>query len=329
MRFLFVGFMSLIFQGAAFSQCCSPGNPAGGTTNLGILDKKSFRMISFYQYSFSEGYWEGNKKSGFSFVKNASHNYAGFVLGYGLLNKLTFETELGYFINRSQTYNIKPAFTNTGFGFNNAYTSLKYNLISKTETLLEWTIGAGAKVPFTRKYQMVNNSELPKDVQPSTHAFGTIAQSFLYKGFSMDKIKIFLINRFETNAPDSKNFKFGNLLISSLFLTKQIGKSNFTAILQARHEYRTKDISNVNNAGFAGYFATGTYVNSSGGQLVFIAPQINYSIAKKWNLSLLADFPVYRYYNGTQLGNKFAFAIYLSRDIEGKCEVKEEKNQPQ
>jgi hypothetical protein len=295
----------------------------GGTTNIGIMDKKAFRVISLYRHSYSEGYYKGSKKSDFNFVKNATYNYTGLVLAYGLFNKLTIETELGYYINKSQTYNIEPAFTNTGFGFNNAYASLKYNLISKTEKPFEWTIGAGAKIPFTKKYQIVDNSELPKDVQPSTHAFGTVTQSFLYKGFPKKKIKIFLINRFETNSLDNKNFKFGNSLMSSFFFTKQIGKSNFTAILQARHEYRTKDINNVNNAGCAGCFATGTYVNSSGGQLIFIAPQINYTIAQKWNLSLLADLPVYRNYNGTQLGNKFAFAVYLSRDFGGKCVVKE------
>lgn len=304
----------------AFSQCCSPGNPIGGTTNIGILDKKTFRLIAFYRYSYSDGYYKGSKKSNSSFVKDAKFNYAGLVLSYGLLNKLTIETELGYFINKSQTYNVDPLYTNTGYGLNNGVFSLKYNLISKKEKPLEWTIGVGVKFPFIKKYQIVNNVELPRDVQPSTNAFGIVAQSFLYKGIPEKKMKLFFINRFETNYPDYKYFKYGNFLSSSLFLTKSLGNSDFTAIIQVRHEYRGKDLTNAN---VQSPFANGDIVKASGGNLIFIAPQINYTFAKKWNLSLLADIPVYRYYNETQLGNKFSVALYLSRDFGGKCEKKE------
>jgi hypothetical protein len=312
---------SLIFVSAidANSQCCSPGNPVGGTTNIGILDKKAFRIISFYRHSYSEGYYENDHKSDFSFVKNGNFNYAGLVLGYGISDKMTIETELGYFINKTQVYSIENASSNKGFGFNNALVSAKYNLIGKPEKSFEWTVGLGAKFPFTAKYKVVNNVELPRDVQPSTHAFGIVAQSFLYKGFPEKGLKIFLTNRSELNFPDSKDFKAGNILQSSVFILKRFRSSNWTGIIQLRHEYRAKDIG---NSTCFSCFASGTKVNSSGGQFLFIAPQINYTIAKKWNISLLADLPFYRYYNGTQLGNKYAFAVYLSRDFGGNCEVK-------
>lgn len=319
MRFFIVVLIGFIFQGTAFSQCCSPGNPVGGTTNIGVIDKGALRLISFYRYSESSGYWQGSKKSDFSFVKNSKYNYAGIVLGYGLLNKLTIETELGYFISKSQTYNIEPSFTSKGFGFNNAVLSLKYNLISKSEKPFEWTVGLGGKIPFTTNYKIVNNIELPRDVQPSTHAFGIVAQSFLYKGFPEKGLRLFFTNRYELNYPDIKKFKYGNALFNSFFVAKRIKQSNWTVIAQVRYQFLAKDITNAN---CASCFATGSYINSSGGHLVYIAPQINYTIAKKWNLSVLADIPVYRYYNGTQLGNKFAVALYLSRDFGGKCEVK-------
>lgn len=310
-RIFFFTVSFLFFQETAFSQCCSPGNPVGGTTNIGILDKKAFRVISFYRYSESSGYWQGNKKSDFNFVKNANFNYAGMVLAYGLLNKLTLETELGYYINKSQTYNIEPSYTNRGYGLNNGVFSIKYNLVSKTEKPFEWTAGLGAKFPFTNQYQIVNNVELPRDVQPSTHAFGVVAQSFLYKGFPEKGLRLFFINRYEGNYPDQQRFKFGNSFLSSFFIAKRINESNWAVIVQARHEFRTKDVRDA-----------GTNINSSGGNLIFVAPQINYTIAKKWNISFLADLPVYRNYNGTQLGNKFAFAFYLSKDFGGKCQQK-------
>lgn len=300
-------------------QCCSAGNPVGGTTNMGILDSGAVRVITFYRYSKSQGYWYGMSKSNFSFVKEADFNYAGMVLAYGLTNEITLEAETGYFINKSQTYDITPTYTNKGFGLSNAIVSLKYNLISETKKPVEWTVRLGAKIPFSTKYQVVDNVELPRDVQPSTNTYGIVAQSFLYKNTPEYSAKWFIINRFETNTPDIKNYRYGNAFITSFFITKQLGNSNWTAILQARHEYRSKDVKKVIENKYLGFVTTGAVVNFSGGNLVFAAPQINYTIAQKWNVSLLADIPVFRYYNGIQLGNKYSFALYLSRDF-GKKE---------
>ena len=136
-------------------------------------------------------------------------------------------------------------------------------------------------------------------------------------------MKLFMTNRFESNTPDVKNFRYGNALISSLFITKQIKTSNWTVILQLRHEYRSKDVKTVLDSKFLGLVTSGYMVDFSGGNLVFVAPQINYTIAQKWNLSLLTDIPVFRYYNGIQLGNKYSFALYLSRTFGKKeCEIK-------
>lgn len=318
MKLFITIFFSVFFQIVIFAQCCSPGNPVGGTSNIGILDKKTIRLISFYRSSLSQGYWNGSTKSNYNFVKSGQFNYTGITLGYGLLKKLTFETELGYFINKTQNYNTQPTITAKGFGLNNAVISIKYNLIKKAEKPFEWTIGTGGKIPFTRKFQLADNVELPRDVQPSSNAFGVVGQSFLYKGFPEKKMRLFFINRYEINFSDIKNYKYGNALFNSFFISKQIKQSNWAVIIQVRYEYRAKDNTNTNFD-----FTKGTPIGSTGGSLVFIAPQINYSIAKKWNISLLADVPVFRYYNGTQLGNKFAFALYLSRDF-GKttCIVK-------
>jgi len=317
-------FISLFFLKTVLAQCCTPGNPVGGTTQIGILDKKAFRAISFYRYSFSEGYWEGNKRTENSFVKNGKFNYAGLMLDYGLSNKVNIETEIGYFISKSQTYNLDPPFTSNGFGFNNAVLSLKYNLINNTAYPIEWTIGGGAKIPFKKKYLSVDNVELPRGVQPSTHAFGFATQSLLFKDFPKIGLLLILINRFENNFTDIKNYQYGDILFSSLFTAKKLGKSNCTTILQIRHEWRDQDIVSGSGIFPTSLSKKGTRVLASGGNLIFIAPQINYSIGQKWNISFLADLPVYRFYNGAQMGNKFAFACYLSRDFAGKCEANEE-----
>ena len=177
----------------------------------------------------------------------------------------------------------------------------------------------GIKFPFKTEYQIVDNVELPRDVQPSTASNGIVVQSFLNKDISKRNMKLFLINRFESNTPDVKDFRYGNSLINSFFITKQIKQSNWTAILQVRHEYRSKDIKTVVKSSYMGLVTEGVVVDFSGGNLLFVSPQINYTIAQKWNISLLADMPVFRLYNGVQLGNKYSFALYLSR-VFGKKE---------
>lgn len=57
-----------------------------------------------------------------------------------------------------------------------------------------------------------------------------------------------------------------SVLNNSLFLTRKFGTSKFTGTVQVRYEWRGKDTND--NA----------IVASSGGQFVFISPQINYSL---------------------------------------------------
>lgn len=320
-------FFFLIFYSTSnYGQCCSAGNPVGGTTNLGILDSGTVRAISFYRHSTSEGYWDGASKSDFDFVSKANFNVAGLTLIYGISDDMNLEAEFGYYFNKSQTYNVTPEFTNKGHGLSNAVISLKQNVVSKTKKSFEWTLGLGLKFPFSKKYQVVDNVELPRDVQPSTTSYGLVLQSFFHKPLPKKDIKLFLISRFESNTPDVKNFRYGNALINSFFITKQIKKSNWTAILQARHEFRSKDVRTVIQTEYLGLVTNGVVVDYSGGNLIFLSPQVNYTIAKKWNISLVGDIPLYRNYNGIQLGNKYSLAVYLSRDFgsSNSCEVEEE-----
>lgn len=308
---------------SSYGQCCSAGNPIGAAANIGILDSGAVRIIFNFRNSVSEGYWEGSSKSSFGYVKKASFNATGLTLSYGLSKGLNIEGEFGYYINKSQTYNLDPEFENVGFGLSNGIISLKQNLILKPKTPLEWTIGAGVKFPFSEDFQEVNNVELPRDVQPSTNSYGVVLQSFFYRGLKKKRMKFILVNRFESNTPDIKNFRYGNLLVNSLFLTKQIKKSNWTSILQLRHEYRARDIRTVVESSYLGFVTSGSVVEYSGGNLAIISPQINYSLGEKWNISVLTDIPVLRSYNGIQLGNKYSFAFYLSYDIgnQDSCEV--------
>ena len=56
-------------------------------------------------------------------------------------------------------------------------------------------------------------------------------------------------------------------------------------------------------------------VESSGYNIVYMIPHLNYNFSKKWYISLNADIPVYRFYNGIQLANKLAVSVRMSYSL--------------
>lgn len=300
MRLILPLFLCVIVWNKAASQCCT-ANPVAGNVNVGILNKKSFRAILYYRYNFSDAFYEGSKRSGFN-AKSASYNYTGTILAYGLTNKITLEAELGYFINKSEVLNTIPAYTLKRWGFNNSVISAKHIFYKNGANEIEITGVVGAKIPFNTKPLEVDGVQLPQTIHPSTGAYGGVAQLFLYKGYVKQGFRLFLLHRFETNTANAIKYRYGNSYVTSLFFSKSINHY-WTGILQVRNESRGKDVRENKT------------ISASGGYTFFLSPQINYSIAQKWNISALTDFPIYRYYNGTQLSNKYAFSVNITRDF--------------
>ncbi len=303
------------------AQCFgSPGNPVAGTSNAGSLQKKLFRTSLYHRYSYSDTYRTGSKITGFSLYEKANYNYLGLTLAYGLTDKITIESETGYFVNKTIHYNsslILPEseYTKSGFGLSHTLISLKYLIIPDNKHPIRWAIGAGGRIPLRQQPQYENNSLLPQDVQPSNMAFGIALQSFFVHENSFKGRRIFLINRYEYYFENSQQFQWGQVLYNSLFYSKRLHfkqqwlTENWTGILQLRHEYRTHNYN---------YLLTSPKVAGSGNNLIFITPQLNYTHHEILNISFLADIPVYQYYNETQLSNKFSFTLNITRDFPPK-----------
>jgi hypothetical protein len=297
--FLFL-LLFLLFTGSEISaQCCAQGSPAPGTSNAGIIDAGSLRVISFYRYSYADKYYIVNKPAEFNFLQKSDYHYWGNLLSYGITKKITAETELGYYIQKKQVINNDPPVELSGHGLNNIVVSLKYPLLKSIIKNYEWSLGAGLKIPLQKTPVVKDNVRLPVDVQPSTLAYGNVFQSFLYKGLKNDSIKLFLINRLELNYENELSYRYGNSFSTSLFVAAPAIKS-VTGILQLRHEYKLMNRSFDKK------------LINTGGHIAFISPQINYSFGK-WNASFLVDFPVWRHYNGTQLGNKYSLTLNVVR----------------
>lgn len=283
----------------ASAQCCSPGNPVSGSEYVGILPKKTLRTITYYRHSFSDTYYEGSEVSDYQGTESG-YDFIGEVLSYGILKKLTAEAELGYYLTKYQDSDVLDEFRT--HGFSNATLSVKYAVL-KTKQDMELTLGAGAKLPVSRKVFMDEYGvPYPQEIQPSTGAFGFAGQVFFYKGFNEKKWRVIFQGRYEINGYNEEDYRFGDALFMSVFLGWNFIE-NWAATVQLRNEYRWEDWQ-----GETRYLVTG-------GDILYFSPQISHTFKHDITLSLNGDIPVFRNYNGVQLGPKYAVGLSVVKDF--------------
>ena len=299
-KVLIILILSFTCYGSYVAQCCGGCNPIGGNTNQGTLPKFMLQINTYFKHGYSEGYMHNDSPSNFKFVKNANNDYVGMQLGYGIFNRLTAEVEFGYYINRTQNFQIQTYnYVLNGYGGSSVTLSTKYNLIKDTARDIEFTVGVGVKMPWSKQQQIVNGVVLTEDVQPSNGAYGLVIRSFLFKAYDRTNVKLFLMNSISINGTSNNNYKEGNTYLTSLFASKTL-KRNWTGILQLRNEIRD----------YA--YRDAIKVASSGGYRFLLIPQINYNIKKKYNISVLYELPIYQYYYGIQLKDQYAFSVNLN-----------------
>ena len=190
----------------------------------------------------------------------------------------------------------------TGYGMSNGGLNLKYGIFIKPVKQIELTAGAGFRYPFTTNPQMVDGVQLNRDIQPSTNAFSVNGMVFFSKGFPDISLRLFTIDRYDYNFPDKVPYKYGNILMNSIFVAKKVVKY-FFAIVQIRNEFKTRDTYKGNDQVNTGY------------DILSVSPQLSYSIAGKWNVTLVCDLPLYKNYKDRQLTPAYAYALSLTRDF--------------
>jgi hypothetical protein len=291
----------------AASQCFSSANPVGGSSNLLVLDKKSFRFVGFYRHAYSNRYFEKSSKSDFNQVNDANYNYGGAILAFGFFQKLTLETEWGYFFNKTYHFNVPAGTDLSGCGFYNTVVSGKFRIFTDYARRFYISGSVGAKIPLMLEPKVKNGITLPVDLQPSSNAFGSVLQLFFVKENSESGMRYFLISRYEYNLPNRNDYRLGYAFLTSFFVSKHLPDhwlpGDWTAIIQLRNESRAPNRRE------------GMTEVATGGTIFLLSPQVNYNILEKWNVSLILDIPVYQYLNGIQLAYNYAITVNLSRDI--------------
>ena len=134
--------------------------PIGGTTNIGIIKEKYFRLMTFYKFSYGNTYYQGSEKASQGIVNYYSSNYLAFVLGYGLLKNFTVETEIGGFPDKTQDISGVKYY---GSGLSHILLSAKYGLFQDTTNEFEITLGLGGRIPL-----QTDSNSVPMHIRSST-----------------------------------------------------------------------------------------------------------------------------------------------------------------
>ncbi|MFC2131276.1 hypothetical protein ACFLSQ_07565 [Bacteroidota bacterium] len=296
-KILFVLALIILLPVSSNSQCGCVGGAAiggltliGGTANAGVLREDYFRTTLFYSYAFGNQFYRADSYADKDQVDYYETHYSGLLAAYGLTDALTIESEIGYFPQKMQDYDIGKIQSS---GFSHVIISAKYNVFNSIVNETEVTLGGGGKIPLG-----ISESIDYQYVHSSSGAFGINFQAFLHKGYKKQGLHLFLINRSEYNLKNKNNFQYGASYNTSFFVTKAL-LDNLTGLLEIRNDIREKDkIQDI-------------IQKNTGGLFFHISPQLNYTIGS-FNISALFDYPFYQYYNGYQLGNNYSIALNLT-----------------
>jgi hypothetical protein len=296
----------LIFNvSAASAQCCSAGNPFF-YGELSSLSKNKLQFVVGYKYSTSHQYYTKDSPLDIDFVDKAYFNFLTIQTIYGLSERFTIQADLGYFINKSETY-IKDDWDNlTGNGLGDANVSIKYVAYSNYKRKIKLIPSLGVTLPIGVFDQEIDNVKLPITVQPSSGSFKYQLGFYATKGSVNNKFNYTIYSMFEyAQLIDSKNFyyKYGNQFLLSVLTSYKVS-GNFSVALEARSENRGKSLRNNDQT-----------VESSGYNIVYLVPHLSWSINKSIYLAVNTDLPIYKYYNGIQLSNTYSVSARISYSI--------------
>ncbi|MFO7869284.1 MAG: hypothetical protein R6U95_08315 [Bacteroidales bacterium] len=295
--------ISLSFTQAQAQCFANPGNPVGGTANLGVMKHHMLRVSGLYLYSQSNTYFEGNTKyTGPKEVYSDAHyHYGQLVCAYGILPTLTIESETGYFFNKTSTYTIN-SLSQSGKGLSNTTVSLKTELYANQDSRTSVACALGASIPY-------KHDDIPNiDIRPSTGSYAGIFQTYIVRENSFKGTRIFYTNRIEKYFENDNNEIFGTSINQSLYYSRHFDLyerklNDWTAIIQLKNSIEMQNKRN------------GDIIKASGGYSFWLVPQINLFVQKTWNISALCSIPIYQHLNDVQLGDSFNVGLQIIRDI--------------
>lgn len=286
------------------AQCCAAGNPISADGSPGGTGKKMLEVSLLYQHSYSSIYYKGHQKTDYKYIDYSYFDFSSLRLSYGITARLKVRAEIGYFFSKAQTFDF--GYDRKANGFGDLILGVQYNVYRNIPLLIDIFPSFDFTIPVGRFDQMNGPVVLPIDIQPSSGSFKYNAGLLVSKRFLAGKIAMFLSGNAEFSQrinTERTNYKYGNLYNISLYGSYTFFR-NFTVALQGRVMIRDRASDKDKEK-----------INATGGTYLFLTPQVRYTFFTYWSLGFLFEYPVYKYVNGKQLTNDYAFSFRFSRTI--------------
>lgn len=300
-------FFTILAAMPAAGQCCSAGNPAGGDGSNDGLNKNDLRLFASYRYSLSRDYFHLDKKIDVPYLQKSYYDYSSFSLTYGLSNRFSIHTELGYFIDKTQELVINNENeTIRAGGLGDMALNIRYIPLKTIKPVSQLVFSAGSRVPVGAFNEESDGVTIPVSLQPSSGAFKYNAGVFYSRKNIGSRFGWNAFALFEISSTINKGFlvyDYGNYFQFALAGMYSAGR-NLHLLANAKLEWRGKDSRE-----------SGIIVESSGSRAVFINPQVMFTFHSQWAFIIMSDIPLYKYVNGYQLTNRFALQVGIRRNI--------------
>lgn len=304
---LFPALITLFSVVEANAQCCGAGNPISISGADSNIKKKHMQISLDYRHSYSDTYYEGNRKYEGSFygqLSDASYDFLNLGIAYGITKRWTVQTQLGYYVDKQENFkdpSLPDARVN---GIGDLSLSTSYVAYTNPQKGIELVPFVAVKFPVG-KFDCENNGvKLPISMQPSSGSYKYSAGFYFYSNLS-ERWYVTSYNLFEyAQRIVSKNFnyKYGNLTyLNAAAYFKVFDFMTLGANLSYEYMSRSKD-----EYGF---------LDGTSYQLMKIAPQILIRPVKQFHMVVSADIPVWRNVSGIQMSNKWAMQVKLIYDI--------------
>jgi hypothetical protein len=292
----------------ALGQCCSPGNPIGGSINPGVNQAGRGQVLLGYRYGYAGRYFEGDQATEATFIRAGDYQHLSVTGTFGLSERLTLAVETGYVLYKRQWYvaGVRPAELR-GSGLTDLTALVRVNWLRDEARGWEFTMELGPKFPLGSYRQAVDGIRLPRDLQPSTGAMELVHTTFLQKAFLAQKYRLFLLSRFELKAQNPEGYRYGPWLALAAFAS-YAPFARWTLLGQLRQEWRGRDSRPFTGQGFD--LGNGREaVPPTGSYKLFAAPQVGFQPTPDWQVTLLAEWPLYQHYQEQQLATSFSALI--------------------
>lgn len=301
------------------AQCCAAGNPVSSNCTIGDYGKDMLSVSIYHIYSNSDTYFNGTEKLDKEYIKTA-YNFTYLSISYGLTSKLKLLADAGYFANKSQIF-VNQNYERFARGIGDLNIGISYDTYSSEDEEFRLSQTARVTVPIGEFKQVFDGIELPIDLQSSSGNYKINYGISLSKRFGNSGFSLFSVNSFEMSQfikTSTSNYKYGNLYNLSLIGAYRIS-NELNGLLQLRCEIRDKALNNSISEP-----NRYSYINSTGGVIAFISPQVNYTFNNDWTVSLQVNYPFFKNVYGEQLTSKYSIQAGISKSFDFSSDDDEE-----